>query len=277
MAEVPDPALRLDGRVAIVTGGAGGIGEATCRVLTNAGARVVVADVNLEGATRVADAIGDRATAVHLDLASPDSIRDVIDGVMSSHGRIDLLDNNAAFVDEKIFGRDGQVADTDPAVLDAIYQVNLRGTTLASKHAIPHMIAGGGGVIVNIATAAAVLSDTTHSAYAMTKAGVIALTQAIATHYGKDRIRSVAISPGMIENQRLRLNQPTEKINALIEHHLTPYAGEPNDIAYLVAFLASDAAKYITGINILCDGGLTAHQPHYRDALAWQAEAAGNK
>src|SRR5271156_4015160 len=178
MTEVPDPALRLDGRVAIVTGGAGGIGEATCRVLTNAGARVVVADINLEGAARVAQKLGDSASAVHLDLASDESIQAAIDGVMRSHGRIDLLDNNAAFVDEEIFGRDGQIADTDPEVLDAIYQVNLRGTTLASKYAIPHMIAGGGGVIVNISTSAAVLSDTTHSAYAMTKADVIALTQA---------------------------------------------------------------------------------------------------
>jgi NAD(P)-dependent dehydrogenase (short-subunit alcohol dehydrogenase family) len=258
---------RLDGRVAIVTGAAGGIGSVTCRVLAEAGARVVAADVELDGAEAVAHDLGDAVTAAHVDLASPESLKKMIDGVMQSHGRIDVLDNNAAFVHEDIFARDGVVADADPEVLDAIYAVNLRGTTMASSYAIPHMIAGGGGVIINIATSAAVLSDNTHLAYALTKAAVIALTQAIATHHGRQGIRSVAISPGMMATERLRKNQPPEKIEMILRHHLTPYPGAPEDIAHLVAFLASDAAKYITGINILCDGGLTAHQPAYADLL----------
>jgi NAD(P)-dependent dehydrogenase (short-subunit alcohol dehydrogenase family) len=256
---------RLDGKTAIVTGGAGGIGSVTSRRLIEDGARVVVADVDIEGAEAVARDLGESATAVQLDLASPKAVKLVMDGVMKSHGRIDVLDNNAAFVHEDIFAADQTVADTEPETLDAIYEVNLRGTMMASKYAIPHMIAGGGGVIVNIATAAAVMSDVTHVAYAITKAGVIALTQAIATQYGKKGIRSVAISPGMIQTERLRKNQSPERIASIVRHHLTPYAGDPEDIANLVAFLAGDEAKYITGINILCDGGLTSHLPHYGD------------
>jgi NAD(P)-dependent dehydrogenase (short-subunit alcohol dehydrogenase family) len=101
----------------------------------------------------------------------------------------------------------------------------------------------------------------------VTKAAVIALTQAIATMHGRQGIRSVAISPGLIATERLRKNQPPEAIKSILRHHLTTYPGDPEDIAHLVAFLASDAAKYITGINILCDGGLTAHQPHYGDVV----------
>src|SRR5271155_5415282 len=123
-----------------------------------------------------------------MDLASPESVKAAIDGVMQSHGRIDLLDNNAAFVREDIFAQDRTVVDTDPSVLDAIYSVNLRGTMMASKYAIPHMIAGGGGVIVNIATAAAVVGGVKNVCYAVTKAAVIALTLQIATQYGQDRI-----------------------------------------------------------------------------------------
>jgi NAD(P)-dependent dehydrogenase (short-subunit alcohol dehydrogenase family) len=257
--------ISLDGKVAIVTGAAGGIGSVTCRVLAEAGARVVAADIDLAGAEAVAGDVGDAASAVEMDLAKPESVKAAIDGVMSSHGRIDFLDNNAAFVHEDIFAQDRTVVDTEPDVLDAIYAVNLRGTMMASKYAIPHMIAGGGGVIVNVATAAAVLSDVTHVSYGVTKAAVIALTQAIATMHGRQGIRCVAISPGLIGTERLRKNQPQEVIDMILRHHVTTYLGDPEDIAHLAAFLASDEAKYITGINILCDGGLTAHQPHFGD------------
>jgi len=258
---------RLDGKVAIVTGGAGGIGSVTSKRLIEDGARVVVADVEFEAAQSVARDLGESASALDLDLSSPKKVKTAIDSVMKSHGRIDILDNNAAFVHETIFAADKMVGDTEPETLDAIYEVNLRGTMMASKYALPHMIAGGGGVIINIATAAAVMSDISHVSYAITKAGVIALTQAIATQYGKKGIRSVAISPGLMQTERLRKNQTPEAIAMILRHHLTPYAGDPEDIANLVAFLASDEAKYITGINILCDGGLTTHLPHYGDVV----------
>jgi NAD(P)-dependent dehydrogenase (short-subunit alcohol dehydrogenase family) len=256
----------LDGKTAIVTGGAGGIGAATCRRLVEDGARVVVADVEYDAAQSVAGELGDAASAVELDLASAESIRQTMDGVMSSHGRIDVLDNNAALVNPDIFSRDLTVGDVDPDVLDAMYEVNVRGTTLATKYALPHMIAGGGGVVINIATVSAVSSDVSHVGYAVTKSAIYALTQAIATQYGKAGVRCVAISPGMILTERTRQNTGPEHIESMVRHHLTPYAGEPEDIANLVAFLASDQAKYITGTNIMCDGGLTAHLPHFADA-----------
>jgi NAD(P)-dependent dehydrogenase (short-subunit alcohol dehydrogenase family) len=258
---------RLDGKTAIVTGGAGGIGSATCRRLIEDGAQVVVADVEFEPAEALARELGEGASAVKLDLSSADSIQQTFDGVMKSHGRIDVLDNNAALVNEVIFANDRKVAEMDPDVLDAMYEVNVRGTALAAKYAIPHMIASGGGVIINISSVSAVSSDVSHVGYAVTKAALYALTQAIATQYGKAGIRSVAVTPGMILTERTRMNQSAEHIESMVRHHLTPYAGEPEDIANLVAFLASDEAKYITGTNIMCEGGLTAHLPHFADHL----------
>jgi NAD(P)-dependent dehydrogenase (short-subunit alcohol dehydrogenase family) len=259
---------KFDGKVVVVTGGAGGIGSVTSRLFVEGGARVVVADLDLERAEAVASELGDAAFATHLDAEVPESVEALIDGTVEQHGRIDVLHNNAALTNAEIFGRDKTVADTDIDVWDACYRINLRGYVLGAKYAIPHMVEQGGGVIINMATDAGLLSDTKHVAYGTTKAAVVMLTQSIATQFGKKGVRSVTISPGAIMTQTLRNNQGQAAIDMLMRHHLTPYIGEPEDIGNLVFFLASNDAKYITGINISCDGGLISHLPHFGDVVA---------
>jgi NAD(P)-dependent dehydrogenase (short-subunit alcohol dehydrogenase family) len=259
---------KFDGKVVVVTGGGGGIGSVTSRLFVEAGAQVVVADLNLERAEAVASELGDAASAVEFDQEIPESVEGLIEGTIERFGRLDVLHNNAALTNAEIFGRDKTVVDTDIDVWDASYRINLRGYVLSAKYVIPHMVKQGGGVIINMATDAGLLSDTKHVAYGTTKAAVVMLTQSIATQFGKKGVRSVTVSPGAIMTQALRDNQGQAAIDMLLRHHLTPYIGEPVDIANLVFFLASDDAKYITGINISCDGGLISHLPHFGDVVA---------
>jgi len=259
---------KMDGKVAIVTGGGGGIGSETSRLLAEEGARVVVADLAFERAVAVAEEIGDAASAVHFDQEDPESVRVLMDGVMESHGRIDLLHNNAALTDVEIFNRDKAITDTDIDVWDAAYRINLRGYVLGAKHVMPHMAANGGGAIVNMATDAGLAADTKHIAYGVTKSAVINLTQYIATHGGRQGIRCNSISPGAIFTETLRRNQSPESIEMLQRHQLTVGLGQPIDIARLVLFLGSEESKFITGQNVSCDGGLLAHLPHFGDVVS---------
>ena len=259
---------RMQGKVAIVTGGGGGIGSVTSRRLVEEGAQVVVADLNLERATAVADELGDAATAEHFDAADPASIEALVERVAAAHGRIDLLHNNAALTDAAIFARDNTIVDTDFDVWDAAYRINFRGYALGAKHVIPHMVRNGGGSIVNMATDAAILADVRHIAYGCTKASVIALTKYIATQMGKQRVRCNTISPGAILTDALRANESEENIKMLLRHQAGPDLGEPLDIANLVLYLGSDESKFVTGMNISCDGGLIAHLPHFGDVTS---------
>jgi NAD(P)-dependent dehydrogenase (short-subunit alcohol dehydrogenase family) len=256
---------RLDGRVAIVTGGAGGLGVATCRRLVAEGARVVVADIDGAAAKATAQELGEAATGVAFDAREPESVRGLVDGVVETHGRLDVLHNNAALTDPAVVSRDGAIIDADPELWDDVYAVNLRGFMLGCKYAVPHMIAGGGGVIVNMSSDAAIAGDVARTAYGCTKAAIITLTQYVATQYGKQNVRCVSITPGAMMTENMKIHMGPENIQILERHHMSARLGTPDDIAALVAFLASDEAGYITGVNIPCDGGFAFHLPTTAD------------
>lgn len=256
-----DSAGRLDGKVAIVTGGAGGLGSATCRRLVAEGARVVIGDYNGPAAKALADELGDTALGFEFDYREETSVKQLIDTTIDQFGRIDLLHNNAV---GEVAG-DGAIADADAAVWDAVYAVNLRGYMLGCKHAIPHMKSQGQGIIVNMASGAALKGDLFLSAYGAIKAAVITLTQYVATQYGKDGIRSVSISPGAMLTDSMRNAMGEEGVRLMERHHLTPRLGNPSDLAALMAYLAGDEANFLTGINIPFDGGLLAHNPTVAD------------
>jgi NAD(P)-dependent dehydrogenase (short-subunit alcohol dehydrogenase family) len=251
---------RLDGKVAIVAGGATGIGAATCRRLASEGASVVVADVNMKGATSTAAAIeqdGANAQAVEIDLREESSIVALVERTVSLYGGVDLLDNNAADTSAAAMIGDLDVVAIDLAMWDQIFAVNLRGFVLTCRHAIPAMLERGGGAIVNIASGSGLSGEPDHVAYGCSKAGVIQLARHIAVRWGKDGIRCNAIAPGLIVTEKVAaLGEAFRGFSDLIlARVLTPRLGRPEDIAATVAFLLSDDAGYISGQVFPVDGG----------------------
>ena len=167
---------RLANKVAIVTGGAGALGSATAERFVEEGAIVVVADIDLEGAERVASALGESAVARHYDATQEDSVHSVIDDAMVQFGRLDVLHNNAAMTSGPLFARNTTVVDTGMDVWDTTYTVN-RGFVLGCKFAIPPMIAGGGGVVINMSSCAAFGGDVARIAYGSTKGAILTFTK----------------------------------------------------------------------------------------------------
>ena len=263
---------RLAGKVAIVTGGGGGIGSAVVRRFVAEGAKVAVADVFMESARAVAEPLGDAAFAVQFDASDPASVEAMVEATVARFGRLDILHNNAAMTDPGKSQLDTDAVTIPIEIWDEIIDVNLRGYLLGCKYAIPHMIAGGGGSIIQTASNSGSAGDLARIAYGSTKGAIITMTKYIATQHGKQNIRCNSVAPGVVLTEALSKTVPG--LAEIIKRHiLTPEFGVPDDIAALVAFLASDESRYITGENISISGGGLSHQPHYADLLDFMAQA----
>jgi NAD(P)-dependent dehydrogenase (short-subunit alcohol dehydrogenase family) len=244
----------LDGAVALITGGASGIGAATAQRLVAEGARVVIADRDADGAQRVADGLGAAARAVAGDITRTADAAAMVGAVHDAFGRLDIVHNNAAS------GVPGRIGDLDPAAWERTVAINLSGHFLVTRAALPGMLAQGHGVFVNMATGAAVLVEEGIGAYAAAKAGVIALTRQVAVEYGRHGIRANCICPGAVATpptlafinavegvgERMAAANPLRRI------------GAPEELASVVAFLASAEASFITGATLMVDGGASA-------------------
>jgi meso-butanediol dehydrogenase/(S,S)-butanediol dehydrogenase/diacetyl reductase len=242
----------LEGRKAIVTGGGSGIGRATCRRMTEEGAQVAVLDLDGDAASTVAKDIGGVAFAV--DVGDPDALRDVVDAAVASLGGLSILYNNAGI------GEFNRLHEYQPSAWDRVLRVNLTGVFAGFRAAIPHLLAGDGGSIVSTASISGTRPAAGEGPYSASKAAVAALTASAALEYAPT-IRVNAVSPGMI---RTKLTEPMfEVFSGQLERfeRTTPVGrvGEPEDIADVVVFLCSDLARFITGQNIVVDGGLTLH------------------
>jgi len=261
---------RLEGRIAIVTGGAGGIGAATARRLSDEGAAVVVADIDRAAAELVASQIGGDASAFHFDAGDAASIEALIEATVARYGKLDILHNNAALTRPEVVRSDSTAPQISLEVWDAVMNVNLRGYLVGCKLAIPHMLRSGGGAIVNTASGSGLAGDLSRIAYGTSKAGIMSLTRYVATQHGRQGIRCNAIAPGLIVTESTRSAVP-ELLSIIARHVLTPRLGKPEDVAALVAFLASDEAGFINGETICCNGGSLIHQPHMADLADYQA------
>jgi NAD(P)-dependent dehydrogenase (short-subunit alcohol dehydrogenase family) len=252
-------AIELDGKVAIITGGAGGIGAATARLMAERGARIVVADIAFERAEALAAALPD-ALAVALDLEHQSSIKALIAATVAHYGQLDILHNNAALLGPEIAQRDGNIEEMDTELWDRTYRVNVRGTMIACREALPHLRVTR-GCIVNTVSNLALQGHIIQAAYSSSKAAIIQMTRAIAASHGRHGIRCNAVAPGMTSTPALLEAFPPVLRQLVEEETLRDQLGEPEDIAEAVAFLASPAARNITGQILVSDGGCASHVP----------------
>jgi NAD(P)-dependent dehydrogenase (short-subunit alcohol dehydrogenase family) len=270
-------ARRLAGRSAIVTGAASGIGRASALRLAAEGASVAIGDLDEAGAATVVaeiEAAGGRALGVRTDVSSETDFRGLIAATIDAFGRLDVLHNNAAALGRTAIGDDGDIGSLRVDVWDRTFAINTRSVMIGCKHAIPRMLETGGGSIVNTSSGAAIRGALTGTAYATSKAAVNCLTLYVAAQYGKRGIRCNAILPGLIMTPAVAIGMTQESVDMILDHHLTPEAGRPEDIAAMVAFLASDDARYVTGQLLSVDGGITSHAPTYADTRRMMASSS---
>jgi NAD(P)-dependent dehydrogenase (short-subunit alcohol dehydrogenase family) len=252
---------RLDGKVAVITGGASGIGEASARLFCAEGARVVIGDLHRERGEAVAASIGDSCRFVVADVSRADDVRRAVATAVESFGRLDIMFNNAG-----IMGGEGPISECSEERWERIIMVNLKGPWLGMKYALPHLIAAGGGSIISTSSHAADMGIPERGAYASSKNGVQGLTRVCAIENARDNVRANCIVPGATLTgmvlggtiERPEAIPDTPELRAeLAALHALPRAGLPRDIANAALWLASDDSSFVTGQTIVVDGGLT--------------------
>ncbi len=249
--------MRLKDKIAIVTGGGSGIGEATARLFAAEGATVVIADKNKAQASRIAKALGGPCSAVALDVAQSADVKKMITAVAKKHGRIDILVNNAGY------GITGSVVETSEDDWNALMSVNINGVYHGCRHVIPIMARQGGGVIINTASVTSRVGIKDRAAYVTSKGAVAAMTRAMALDHVGQNIRINAIAPGTIETPYYtqilaKSNDAAALREALGARQPMMRLGTPQEIAKAMLFLASDDSSFCTGTVLFADGGWTA-------------------
>lgn len=252
-------AIGMDGKVVIITGGAGGIGAATARLIQARGGRVAIADIAFARAQALSAELPG-SLPIALDLADEASVVAMIAAAFAHFGRIDVLHNNAALLGPDIAQQDGDIETMATALWDRTYAVNVRGAMIACRTALPHLRETRGN-IVNTVSNLALQGHMIQAAYSSSKAAVIQMTRAIAASHGVHGVRCNAVAPGMTMTPALLEAFPPRLRRAVEDETLRDRLGDPEDIAEAVAFLASDAARNITGQVLVSDGGSASHVP----------------
>lgn len=242
----------LDGKVAIVTGGAGGIGRATVERFVDEGARVVVADVDAEGGTALAAGLGPAAAFRQTDVADASAVQELVDFAVEHFGGLHVLFNNAGVASPMV-----RFLHDDLEDFDRVMHVNVLGVMLGSQRAARHMKAHGGGAIVNCASIAGINAGSGLATYRAAKAAVIHLTRSIAVDLAQYQIRVNAIAPGNI--QTAMTSYDMDAVTRFTQP--LPRRGQTADVADAVVFLASDRSAQVTGVVLPIDGGTTAGPP----------------
>jgi len=242
--------MRLKDKVAIVTGGASGIGRSTVEEMMDEGAKVAIVDLDEEKGESLADKLGEKAVFIKADVTDEGSVDSIYSAVLNEFGKVDVLFNNAGV------GSMGPSEELEKDEWERVIGINLTGSFLMAKRAIKEMKKDGGSII-NCASILGTVGQSETAAYTSSKAGVVNLTRTLAAEFAPEGIRVNAVSPGYIETPML------EGIDEETKQHLTSLhpigrMGKPEEVAKAVTFLASDDASFITGANLLVDGGYTA-------------------
>jgi NAD(P)-dependent dehydrogenase (short-subunit alcohol dehydrogenase family) len=269
---------RLDGKVAVITGGASGIGAATTRTFIREGARVLIADLQGEIAESLAAELGPNAAAFRCNVAREDDVAAAINGAVDRWGHLDILYNNAGFG-----GVSGPLEATSVEEYDLTMDVLLKSVFLGTKHATPHMKSHRSGSIINTASVCAFEAGIGNQLYSVAKAAVVMMTKAGAIELAEHNIRVNAVCPGYIatplaagrplsENEPERVDLALDRLRERTrENQPLARSGEPEDIANMVLFLASDESQWVTGQAMVVDGGLLAGRP-WRTLHPWITE-----
>lgn len=251
---------RLKGKVAIITGGASGLGETIARTFHKEGATVVIADIDKELGQKLAQEItgdGGRAAFIPTDVSKQNEIKNLVDKTIELYGKLDCAVNNTG-----IFHRFALTHELDEEIWDNIMAVNLRGLWLCMKYEVPQILKQGGGAIVNMSSAAGLVGMRGFVAYSASKGGVIQLTKTAALDYAKSGISVNAVCPGTIKTLKVAkaLEDPEEKaeIQSVIDSHPIGRLGYPEEVAEAVLFFCSQKTRFITGVCLPVDGGSTA-------------------
>ncbi len=251
--------MRLDGKVALITGGGSGMGMVASRLFASEGAKVVLTDVADQAGEAVAaeiGAAGGEAVFVHADVSKEADAKAMVDAAVERFGRLDVLYNNAGVM----MSADGSVDTTDESVWDTTLAINVKGVAFGCKFGVPAMIASGGGSIINVASFVAWLgAATSQTAYTASKGAVLAMTREIAVEYARKGIRCNALCPGPIDTPLLAelLSDPARRQRRLV-HIPMGRLGQAEELAKAALFLASDDSSYMTGTSLIVDGGITA-------------------
>ena len=250
----------LEDKIALVTGAGSGIGRASSLVLAREGAKVVVSDINAEGAEATLSTIkemGGEGVFVHADVSKPEDVQALVASVIHTYGRLDCAYNNAGIEGYM----EGRLHEYPEDIWDRLIGINLKGVWLCLKYEIPRMLEQGGGAIVNTASAAGLVGSRRLAAYVASKHGVVGLTKAAALEYARDGIRVNAVCPGIIDTpmmDRLIAGRQDDYEATIPTRQPIGRLGTAEEIAESVAWLCSDAASLITGIALSVDGGFTA-------------------
>jgi 2-hydroxycyclohexanecarboxyl-CoA dehydrogenase len=244
--------MKLEGRIAAVSGGASGIGRAVVRALADSGARIFVGDVDDAGAAETCRAVGETARSAHLDVTDAASVEDFARGVLDAAGRVDVLVNAAGWDRLEPF------LDNQPDFWERIVDVNYLGPVRLSRAFLPAMIEAGGGAIVNVASDAGRVGSTGETVYAGAKGGVIAFTKSLAREMARHGIRVNCVSPGPTDTPLFR--SLPEKMQVALERAIPlRRLARPEEVADAILFFASDRSAFCTGQVLSVSGGLTMH------------------
>jgi NAD(P)-dependent dehydrogenase (short-subunit alcohol dehydrogenase family) len=248
---------RLDGKVCLITGAGSGIGQASARLFAQEGARVVVADIDLEAAAKTVAEIGDVAVAERVDVTSPQDTVDLAKRVVEQFGRIDVLFNNAGIAGV------GDVLETEPELFDRVMTVNVRGVYLMTRAVAPHMIERRTGSIINMSSCIAEIGLARRVSYAASKGAVFAMTKSMQVDLAPHGIRVNALLPGTILTPFVErylkesYSDPEEGMAAIRKRQLTSDLGRPEDVAGAALFLASDESRFMMAAGLIIDGGVS--------------------
>jgi 2-keto-3-deoxy-L-fuconate dehydrogenase len=244
----------MTGKVVVVTGAGSGIGQATALLMAREGARVLAADIDGDAADDTAQRGDGELVAMEVDVSDEAAVIAMFERCREALGPVDVLANIAGL------GSTTTAPDTSLEVWEAVFSVNARGTFLCCKHAIPQMVAAGGGSIVNMASVAGLVGLRNRAAYCASKGAVISLTRALALDHVADGVRVNCICPGTVDSPWVRrlLDEAGEPLDALVARQPMGRLGTPEEIASAVLYVASESAAFMTGSALVLDGGLTA-------------------